>query len=411
MGKSLLILLWAGLFLEGFSPESRGDVLDNWTTNQITTNSFELRHVVYGNGIYVAVGEGGDGGEIYTSADGLNWALQFSDNNSWGLTLNYSQGHFAGAGGFQIVDVSVDGTNWTSTFLPNSVDGEIGQAVTYGRPFGQGLYVTVGDTNGVGSIWTSPDDITWTLRSVTNGPGGHIQDVAFGGVTFVAIGNNDGLVYTSTGLGAGTVWARNSIAGGKKISYANGLFIVPLNSQTNLISRDGLNWSAKSTGLTNLMGKVTYGNGLFMAQCGISIAGSHLATSTDGTNWVQYVTPLPNYWSDAYDLPDPDVGLATDGTRLVAVGAARKSLFPEYDSFVWTSDALVGVRMTNSPSGAVALSGLVGRNYQIQWAETLADGSSQWVNQSALKLPFTPYVWTAPAGTNSARFYRGVLMP
>ncbi len=387
---------------------ARADVLDNWTTNQITTNSFELHHVVYGNGCYVAVAEYADGGEIYSSEDGLNWTLRFADNNSWGLTLNYSGGHFSGVGGFGIADVSADGTNWTSSFLPAyDLSAEKGQAIT----FGKGVYVTVGELNGVGNIQTSPDGLTWTSCSSSPAPGGRIASVVWGGNKFVAIGNNDGLEYHS--LNGTANWVRSSIPGGNKISYGNGLFFVPLDNGTNLISADGSSWDAQSTGLTNMLGIVTYSHGLFMAQCGISIAGSYLATSVDGTNWIQSAKPLPNFWTSPYDLPDPDVSLATDGTRLVCVGAAlvgSGGLLPA-NSFIYTSDVLVGVRMTNEPSHQVALSGLIGRNYQIQSADNLTAGANGWRTNVTLRLTNTPSVWIDPAATNSQRFYRGVLLP
>jgi hypothetical protein len=405
MKTTNLILLLAGLLVLIIT-SSRADVLDNWTTNQITTNSFELHHVVYGNGCYMAVAEYADGGEIYSSEDGLNWTLRFSDNNSWGLTLNYSRGHFSGVGGFGIADVSADGTNWTSTFLPLFDDyaGQpYGQAITYGN----GLYVTVGDTNGVGTIQTSPDGVTWTSRSISPAPGGRIASVVYAGNRFLAVGNNDGLVYVSSGLSAGTTWTRYSIPGGNKIIYGGGLFLVPLNNKTNLVSADGINWSLNPTGLTNMLGAVTYSHGLFIAQCGISISGSYLATSTDCTNWIQYPKPLPNSWS-AFDSTDFDVSLATDGTRLVAVGAI--GAYPA-NSFIYTSDVLVGVRMTNAPSRQVALSGLIGRNYQIQSADTLNTGANNWRTNASVQLTKTPFVWADSTTTNSARFYRGVLMP
>ena len=97
--KLILAYVSFATFLLVPAPFLRADVLDHWTTNQITTNSFGLRHVVYGNGRYVAVGEFLDDGGIYTSEDGLNWTLRFSDMSSWGLTLSFSSNHFAGVGG------------------------------------------------------------------------------------------------------------------------------------------------------------------------------------------------------------------------------------------------------------------------------------------------------------------------
>src|SRR5882757_8024331 len=93
------LLLLGSIFLQG---NARADVLDNWTTNQVTTNSVALNHIVYGNGRYVAVGERGDAGGIFSSEDGLTWILRYSDINAWGLTLRYSGGRFVGVGGWEI---------------------------------------------------------------------------------------------------------------------------------------------------------------------------------------------------------------------------------------------------------------------------------------------------------------------
>jgi len=71
-----------------FSFQVRADILDNWTTNQISTNSSGLFHIVYGNSIYVAVASSDDIGAFYTSTDGFHWVLQYTEDNSYGLTLN-----------------------------------------------------------------------------------------------------------------------------------------------------------------------------------------------------------------------------------------------------------------------------------------------------------------------------------
>lgn len=384
---------------------ARADVLDNWTTNQISTNTAAFHHVVYGNGIYVVVGQYSDYGAFYTSADGLHWKLQYTEPNSWGVTLNYSAGHFASvaprSGGFNAVDISPDGTNWTTSLIVNIDPNYSPSAITYGN----GLYVIVGSTNNVASILTSPDGVTWTYRKASTTPGSLINSVTYGASKFVAVGNNDGLEYTSS-TGTGT-WAKSSLPGGNKISYANGLFFVPLNNKTNLLSVDGINWSQQSTGLTNMLGAVTYGNGIFMAQSGIARSGSYLATSTDGTNWFQYAKPLPNY-CPIPDTADFDVSVATDGTRLVT-GSATGSFY--YNGYIYTSDPLVGIGLTNNPSRKIAISGLVGRNYQIQSADILTSGSINWRTNATLQLTNTPYVWTDATATNSQRFYRAALLP
>ena len=394
------------VLLNGLLVIAQADVLGNWTTNQITTNSVGLRHIVYGNGLYVATGEFLDGGDIYSSEDGFNWTLRFSDLNSWGLSLNYSGGHFCGVGGWGTVEVSADGTNWNSGaippffFDPRAADPN-GQSIIYGN----GWYVTAGDTNGVGNILISRDGKTWIPSKILPAPGGRIANVVYGDGKFVAIGNNDGLEYTSSD---GFTWTRSGIPGGDTISYANGVFIVPLNNKTNLVSTDGIAWSANATGLTNTIGRVTYSHGLFIALSGIPELAGHLATSNDGTNWIEYATPLPNLPNGRFGWED--VSLATDGTRLVAVSSMYDGI-PYYDSYIYTSDVLVGIELTNSPSQQIILSGLIGRNYQIQSADALTASSNNWRTNVTLQLPSTPFFWTDATATNSQRFYRAVLLP
>lgn len=408
--KTNFIRLLAGILFFQLSQFARADVLDNWITNQINTNAAGLKHVVYGNGLFVAAGEKGDGGEIYTSTNGSNWILRYSDNNAWGLTMNYSGGHFSGVGGWETA-VSADGTNWTVSFLP-FVSGSFGYGsltdVTFGNNpiFGTSLYVAVGDTNGVGYIITSPDGITWLPRKPSTTPGGHISSVVYDGNKFVAVGA-DGFEYNSTS-GTGT-WTKRAFPGAGLISYANGLLISPLNNKTNVISVDGFNWSLQATGLTNQLGKVTFGNNLFLAECGVSASTMYFATSVDGTNWFQYPQPLPNHWGGHVGGGKYDVSLASDGISLIGVGTEDPAAFYS-NSLIYNSGVVVGTRMTNNPPRSVVLSGLVGRNYQIQFTDAFGAGSN-WRTNLALQLTNTPYVWTDATATNSARFYRGVLLP
>ena len=226
--------------------------------------------------------------------------------------------------------------------------------------------------------------------------------VAYGPSIFVVLGADNGYnsiadsghTYTST---SGNTWTQRAIpAGGRFISYINGCFIVPYASGTNLISSDGINWIAINTGITGKLGKVSFANGLFIGR-----SGSTLATSTNGTNWVQYPQALPGG------------DFATDGSRLVTVGSKYTGPPLLSDSYTYLSDVLVGIRMTAAPPPRVTLSGLVGRLYRIEYADALTNGASTiWQPLLTLQLPASPNLITDNTATNSAqRFYRGVLLP
>jgi len=92
---------------------------------------------------------------------------------------------------------------------------------------------------------------------------------------------------------------------------------------------------------------------------------------------------------------------------LVAVGAAG---YPYANSFVYTSGPLVGVGMNNNLTPNVTISGLVGRKYQIQSSDALGV-ENNWRTNATFQLTNTPIVWTDSTATNSARFYRGILLP
>jgi hypothetical protein len=392
-----IILLVAGIFFLGMIFTTQADILDNWTTSQIITNSYALDSIAAGNGCYVVTAEFFDAGEIFSSPDGINWTLSYSDDSSWGLNLHYVNGRFVGVGGgYGTAAVSTNGTNWTISSLPGAefINNYGHGDITYAN----GLYVQVGDSNGVGCIFTSSDGSNWTASTSTTAFGGHISSVVCGRTGFVAIGNNDQKVYTST---TGTSWITHPIPGGSQISFGTyGYFIVPLNSQTNLYSDDGIFWAESSTGLTNELSNVVVAGNMFYGR-----AGSYLATSTNGMSWVQYSPPLPG-------ATDPYETLATDGSQIATIDYMLQSTSPydTYNGYVYLSGPLVDIRLAGSAHTQVYLSGLVDRSYQIQSANTLS-GSNNWSTNLTIQLANTLYVWTDYVATNSARFYRGVLLP
>ena len=338
-------------------------MLDNWTTNQIGTNLGESGNATrrLRQRCFCGVPEAGDFGNFYSSTDGNHWIFRTNNPNAWGLTLTCSGGLFVGISGFGWLASSADGTNWlfssVNAYYP--ADDYNNHDITYAN----GTFVLAGDTDGVANIFTSPDGVNWTGRTLPN-PGSSISSVmAYSAppfAYFVAIGRNDGHLYYSSSS-TGTTWLQRAIPGGASISHAGGLLIVPYGAGTNLVSTTGFYWTPYLTGLTSLMGTVTYAHGLFMA-----MAGGHLATSTNGINWVQYRQMIPGTSE-----------VASDGNQLVTVGTTGTYL-TSINGFAYSSGPLVGVRMTNGPPPQVALSGLAGLSYEVDYANSLSPTGANW---------------------------------
>ena len=153
------------------------------------------------------------------------------------------------------------GTNWT--YRATTTDSI--RTIAYN---GSNLYVAAG--NG-GSLYTSPDAITWTSR--TSGFGAQdIRRVAFGNGLWVAVGSN-GTITTSTD---GTTWtARTSNMSTNDINdvvYANSFWVAvgsgggTTNDGGITYSTNGTTWTRKSQSLT--------------------IGGTYFSVAYNGTNWL-----------------------------------------------------------------------------------------------------------------------------
>ncbi len=137
----------------------------NWTEQ----DPFTVGLVGYGNGLYVAVT---DGGKVTTSTNLVDWAQTYT-NSALGSPLNiaYLDGDFIIVGTGGMVICSPDGVNWTAPNTGLSVD-------LYGCAFGNGHFVVVGDS---GSILESAPIMKVThgafipgrgLECVVDGPAG-----------------------------------------------------------------------------------------------------------------------------------------------------------------------------------------------------------------------------------------------
>jgi hypothetical protein len=123
----------------------------------------------------------------------------------------------------------------------------------------------------------------WHLRSGIAGSE-RLQRVTFGQGRFVAVGqageiqtSSDGINWTARGSGlAASLWG---------ILTTTNLFVVVGDSGTILSSTDGLNWVQRESGTIALLSTVAYGNGRFVAAGATNMGQNVVATSVDGTNW------------------------------------------------------------------------------------------------------------------------------
>jgi len=395
-------------FLLVSSPSLRADALDNWTLDQIIISpagdaglGSQPLSVVYGSGRYVAVGQyvEDDYGVVETSEDGVNWTTRSGYGSVLDLyDVTFGNGVFVAVGwdwyGGANLYSSTNGINWTShtTKISNF----------YGVTYGGGLFVAVSDGYLLGTsnqtnrnIYTSPDGITWTARNsgspVTDVHS--IRDVAYGAGRFVAV-DGQGYFYTST---TGSTWTRSytSNAGGR-VSYCNSLFIVPAGSGANLVSADGLTWSLLMNNTASTFGRVIYTNGLYAA-----LSGTNVFTSTNGTNWIPHSLPTPT---------NVNLSEITFGNRnIMAVGYTYPPL--PMVPVAYISDSIVAVGMKSGFPPQLSISGLQGRSYRIECADTLPGAANHWWTNTTVQLPGSPYNWTDTTATNSQRFYRAVLLP
>jgi hypothetical protein len=116
-----------------------------------------------------------------------------------------------------------------------------------------GLFVAVGQ---LGTVVTSPDGVTWTVRN--SGVASNLLAVTYGPAGFLAVGVN-GTILTSLN---GVNWTQQNSGTSTTLEAAtagSGYYLVAGANATVLTSYDGVNWTPRNVAATG--GQTFYGSG------------------------------------------------------------------------------------------------------------------------------------------------------
>jgi hypothetical protein len=211
---------------------------------------------------------------------------------------------------------STDGNAWTSAApIPNN--GARMNSVAFGLVSSAAKYVAVGGVvGGAGSIFTSPDLVTWTPVPTTVR---ELYSVSFLNNGFVATGAN-GTLLTSTDASTWTLRNSNpptfnALRGAAfGTGSAGARYVVVGDAGTILTSTDGTIWTLTTLpSLQNLRG-VTFGS-RFVA---VGLGGA-VSFSDDGTNWqLPSAGPGPADLSAVVYTPAMYVAVGASGANAVS---------------------------------------------------------------------------------------------
>lgn len=207
-----------------------------------------LHAVTYGDGRFLAVG---DGGVALSSVDGERWQV-LTGARPGGASLRavaYGRGLFVAGGTSATLLTSPDGRSWERRELPVG-----GGFTVQGLAYGQGLFVAVGsleppgEAGGEGRVLTSADGVRWVEQPaavrVLEGTGRSrvLRGVSFGAGRFVAASENAALVSEDGAVWRPAVLEPDCALIG--VAYLGGYFVARGSCADVYVSPDGVRWQS-----------------------------------------------------------------------------------------------------------------------------------------------------------------------
>ena len=280
-----------------------------WEAVDTTFGNTTINRVIYGNGTFVAIG---DQGKIASSVDGYNWTARISGFGTSDIrSICYGNGKFVITGSGKVA-YSTDGITWVlCTGISTSLN-------LIGCAYGNGVFIAA--TQGT-TYLSSTNGITWSTQS---SPARDTSCVTFCNGMFIA-GFLNGRLSTSTN---GTTWttpaaALSSSTSVLSITYGLGLYVVTGSPAVLRTSPDLATWTSRSFGSSNVVNSMVFDS---TANKFIGVQnGGRLIISTNGTTWS---SQLPgSSVTGSFDI-------ASGNGVTIAVGSAGK-LVSSTDGITW----------------------------------------------------------------------------
>lgn len=268
---------------------------DNLTTNNLTTNKIQSDTIKI-NGGYIE-----NGVSIVSEATAKNnleelITISNTGSNWHGVTWSPELGIFVAVARNAGFGVSRDGFNW-DTFT-DVTDGQPNRVIwAKKKNSNDGIFVVgaIGTDQSTNAIATSPDGVNWTERDakITTG----VFDLAWSPELEIIVAvssnaQNKETIIISRDFGETWNIVKTNLNEhflGITWSSELGIFSAVSSQGGAAISRDGINWSEKST--TDALRHVVWSSqlGLFVAVAGEQ--GKKIQISRDGLNWNAVTTP------------------------------------------------------------------------------------------------------------------------
>jgi len=375
--------------------------LDAWHAGEIVANTANgglapAGAVAYGNGLFVAVFEGGS---TMTSTNGLTWlqhppsapfdgqAIAFGNGqfvsfvcgtplvSSNGVTWTHKLGLAAGGGCLDpIRSIAFGGGKFVAvanSFVAVSTNGlDLSVPVSFldgltSIAYGNGAFVAIGSSAGgtANFILTSPDGVGWTYTDdgldPVFGPGGSFHNVAFGNGQFVVTGLNGYVLVSSDGM----TWDSQALPSGTTldaISYGGGVFVASVDMSSGppfafFSSPDGISWTSHDVELqppfTGTIQSLAFGQNSFVALD----AGGFFLQSDPFSPTAPYIVQQPR----GHAVPESMAGMSPP-TSLNVLASGSTTL-----SYQWYKD---GALLCGSNGPALGFDDPI-----------LADTGSYWV--------------------------------